>query len=41
MSTSLPALGLADKIGEQDNKLEIVVCCFTKVGGHKIPRIKV
>lgn len=32
---------LADKVGEQDNKLETLVCHFAKLGGYKVSWIKV
>lgn len=41
MSTTLEAPGLADKVGAQDDKLETLVCCFAKLGRHKLPPIKV
>lgn len=40
MSTLLLASGLADKVGKQYKKLENLVCCFVKLGGHKMQRIK-
>ena len=33
--------GLADKLTEQDNKLETLICHFAKLGGCKLPWIKV
>lgn len=30
-----------DRMGEQDKKLEILKCCFSKLGGHKIPQIEI
>lgn len=33
LSTALLALGLADVVGEQDDKLENLGCCFVKRGG--------
>ena len=41
LSTTLLASGLIDKVREQDNKLETIACHFVKLGGHKLPRIKV
>lgn len=41
LSTTLLASGLADQVGEQDNMLEIVACCCAKLGGCKLPWIKV
>ena len=41
LSTILPASELADKVREQDNKLETIACHFAKLGGHKLPWIKV
>ena len=38
---TLLALELADKVGKQDNNLEILVCLFVKLGGHKILWIKI
>lgn len=38
---TLLASGLADKVGVQDNKLENLVCHFAKMGGCKLPHIKV
>ena len=35
------ASGLADKVGEQDNKLETLACCFAKLGMHKPRQIKI
>ena len=47
VSTTLLALWLTDKVEEQDNnknnkdnKLENFVCFFAKLGGHKMPWIK-
>ena len=39
--STLLALGLAEKMGEQNNKLEILDCCFAKQGGQKLPQIRV
>ena len=39
-STSLPASGLADKVGEQNNKLEEIVCRSAGLRGHKLSCIK-
>lgn len=36
ISTTLLASRLADKVGEQDNKLENLACYFAKVGGCKL-----
>lgn len=41
LSMTLLALGLADKVGEQDNKLETLVCHFANLGGYKMLHIKV
>ena len=41
MSTALLALGLADRVGEQDSKLEYLECHFEKLGGSKLQWIKV
>lgn len=41
LSTILPASELADKVSEQDNKLETIACHFAKLGGRKLPWIKV
>ena len=41
LSTTLLASGLADKVGEHDNKLQTLVCHFAKLGGHKLWWIKV
>lgn len=38
--TVLPS-GLADKVGEEDNKLENLVCHFAKLEGHMISRVKI
>ena len=40
-STTLLASGLANKMGEQDNKLETSACRFAKLGEYKLTRIKV
>lgn len=40
LSTTLLASGLADKMEEQNNKLNTLVWCFTKLGGYKLPRIR-
>lgn len=36
LPTTLLALGLADKVGEQDKELENLASCFAKLGGHKL-----
>ena len=41
VSTTLLALGLADKVGEQDNKLKILTRHFAKLRGNKLPRINI
>lgn len=41
MSTLLLASGLVDKVGKQPIKLKTLVCHFAKLGGHKLPGIKV
>lgn len=41
LSTTLLPLGLTDKVGEQDNKLETLACHFAKLGGYKLLQIKV
>ena len=41
MSTILLPLGLAEKVGEQGNKLENVMVNFAKLGGCKMPRVKI
>ena len=41
VSTALPALGLADKMREQDCKLEILACHMAKLGEHKLLQINV
>ena len=41
LSTTLLAVGSADKVGEQDDKLVTLACHFAKLGGHKLPWIKV
>ena len=41
MSTNLLASWLADKMGEQNNSLEIFVCCSARLEGCKLPQIKV
>ena len=33
--------GAGDKVGERDNKLENLVCHFTKLGGHKMLWFKI
>jgi len=30
-----------DKMEEQDKKLETLKCCFSKLGGHKMPQIEI
>lgn len=40
LSTTLLPLGPADNVGEQDNKLEDIVCCFAKLGGRKLPQVR-
>lgn len=40
-STILLASGLADKVGEQNKKLETSVCHFAKLGSYKLPGIKI
>lgn len=37
LSTILLASGLADKLEEQVNKLETLVCHFAKLGRYKLP----
>lgn len=34
---SLLALGLADKVGEEDNKLGNLACHFSRLGGCGLP----
>lgn len=41
LSSTLLASGLADKAGEPGYDLENLVCRFTKLGGLKLPHIKV
>ena len=41
MSTTLPALGLAEKVGEEDNKLRNLVVNFAKLKGYKMPWVKI
>ena len=41
LSTTLLALGLADKVGEQDKNSETLACRFAKPGECRLPRIKV
>lgn len=41
LSTTQPASELADKVGEQVNKLETLVCHFAKLRRHKLPWLKV
>ena len=41
MSTTLLALGLADKVREQDNRLKTLADCFAKLVGYKLLCIKV
>lgn len=41
LSTTLLAPGLADKVQEQNNKLETFMCHLAKLGGHKLLQIKV
>ena len=41
VAPKLMAAGLVGKMGKQDNKLETSVCCFAKLGGHKLPQIKI
>lgn len=41
LSATLLVSVLADKAGEQDDELEILVCYFAKLGGCKLPCIKV
>lgn len=41
VSSALLASGLEDKLREQDDKLESSACCFARIGGHKLPQIKV
>lgn len=36
LPTTLLALGQSQKVEEQDNKLETVVCHFAKLGRHKL-----
>lgn len=38
MSTGLMTLGLEDKVGEQDSKLENLACHFAKLEGFKLPQ---
>lgn len=40
MSTSLPVWRLTDKVGGQDNELELLTYCFVKLGGAKMPGFK-
>lgn len=37
LSTTLLVLELADKMEEQNNKLDILACHFAKLGGHNLP----
>lgn len=39
-SISLLAVGVVNKVGEQDSKLETLACPFLKLGGYKVPQIK-
>ena len=41
LSTTVLALGLTDKGGEWDNRLETLVCHFENLGEHKLRQIKV
>lgn len=41
MSTTLLDLGLADKVGEQDNEWGALACHFAKFGVCKLPRTEV
>lgn len=41
VSTTLLALGLADKMEEQNNKLKTLVCSFAKHRGYKLRYIKI
>ena len=41
LSTALLASGLGDKVGEQDNQSETLPHPLAKLGGCKLPRIKV
>lgn len=41
VSTTLLASGLLDKVGEQENKLEILTCHLAKLGWNKLPRINI
>ena len=41
VSTPLLAAGLADKVGEQGSKLETLAYRFAKLGGRKLPAIKI
>lgn len=41
LSTAPPASRLPDKMWEQDKKLETLACCFSKLGGHRMPAIKI
>ena len=41
MSPTPLASGLADKVGEQDNKLDTLAYHFAKLGGYKLLQIKV
>lgn len=40
MSTTMPDFGLADNVGEQNNKFKTLTCYFAKLGGHKLAQIK-
>lgn len=41
VSATMRASGLADKMGEQGHKLEASACSSSKVGGSKMPQIKI
>lgn len=41
MSTTVLALGLAEKVGEGDNKLENLVVNFAKLRGYRMPWVKI
>lgn len=41
LSTILLSLNLSDNVGKQDGKLDTLLCSFAKLGGHKLPQIKV
>lgn len=41
LSTALLALEPVDKMGQQGNKLVTMVCHFERLGGHKMPQVKI